>query len=216
MPDGLKPFGGEMPEVNRRILVIDDNPAIHEDFRKILEPRSPDNAALGRSAGALFGEPQEVAATPSRPVFKVDFASQGAEGAALVGRGRAQNQPYALAFVDMRMPPGWNGIETAARIWELDAATQIVICTAYSDHSWQDILVRLGHSDRLLILKKPFDNIEVLQLANALTEKWRLTEAANRRIRDLQGLLERRTAELAAANARASAAVHDQSLQSGH
>jgi two-component system NtrC family sensor kinase len=215
MPDSLKPSSGERPEINRRILVIDDNPAIHEDFRKILEPSSPGSAALEHSAGALFGEPNEIATEPL-PAFKVDFASQGAEGAALVGRGRAQNQPYALAFVDMRMPPGWDGIETATRIWELDAAVQIVICTAYSDHRWQDIFARLSHSDRLLILKKPFDNIEVLQLASALTERWRLTEAANRRIRDLQALLERRTAELAAANARASAAVQDQSLQPEH
>lgn len=213
MPDSLKSTGGELAEVNRRILVIDDNPAIHEDFRKILEPSSPDYDALRHSAGALFGEPHEDAAEP-RPVFKVDFASQGAEGAALVGRGRAQNQPYALAFVDMRMPPGWDGIETAARIWELDAATQVVICTAYSDHSWQDIFVRLGHADRLLILKKPFDNIEVLQLANALTEKWRLSEASNRRIRHLETLLERCTGELTAANARASAVVNERQLQS--
>jgi CheY-like chemotaxis protein len=208
MPDSLKPAGGELPEVNRRILVIDDNPAIHEDFRKILERGPPGNAALAHSESALFGASSELV-PPPRPQFRVDFASQGAEGAALVGRACSQGQPYALAFVDMRMPPGWDGIETAARIWELDAATQIVICTAYSDHSWQDILVRLGYSDRLLVLKKPFDTIEVLQLASALTEKWRLTDAANRRVRDLEALLERRTAELEAANARSNASVHE-------
>jgi hypothetical protein len=73
---------------------------------------------------------------------------------------------------------------------------QIVICTAYSDHSWDDILSRLGHSDRLVILKKPFDNIEVLQLASALTEKWGLAERARYRMQDLEKLVEARTRDL--------------------
>ncbi len=137
----------------------------------------------------MFGEP---ALSPVQPRFEVDFACQGAEGAALGGSARSQNRPYALAFIDMRMPPGWDGVETTARIWELDPAVQVVICTAYSDHSWEDILGKLGHSDRLVILKKPFDNIEVLQLASALTQKWRLAEVANRRLQELEALLEQR------------------------
>jgi CheY-like chemotaxis protein len=181
MPDSLT--------ANRRILVIDDNRAIHKDFRKIFQPTAPGDDALTRSEVALFG----AAAAPApqlQPRFEVDFATQGADGVALVVQARSQDRPYALAFVDMRMPPGWDGIETTARIWEQDPAVQIVICTAYSDHSWHDILARLGQSDRLLILKKPFDNIEVLQLASALTEKWNLTEAASRRLRELEALLE--------------------------
>jgi CheY-like chemotaxis protein len=187
---------------NRRILVVDDNRAIHEDFGKIFRPNASSADALAQSEAALFGEPLGL---PPLPQFEVDFASQGAEGAALVDRARLDGRPYALAFVDMRMPPGWDGIETTARIWELDPAVQVVICTAYSDHSWQDILTRLGHSDRLVILKKPFDNIEVLQLASALTEKWRLAEVTKRRLRELEALVEQRTADLHAANALLSA-----------
>ena len=175
---------------NRRILVIDDNRAIHDDFRKIFEPVFASAQPLAESGTALFGD--ETLSVP-RPLFQVDFASQGSEGAALVERARSENQPYAMAFVDMRMPPGWDGIETTMRIWELDPRVQIVICTAFSDHSWEGILRRLGHSDRWLILKKPFDNIEVQQVASALTEKWRLAEIAKRRVQDLE-------TQLAAAN----------------
>jgi two-component system, NtrC family, sensor kinase len=187
---------------NRRILVIDDNRAIHDDFRKIFEPGVASAQPLAHSREALFGD-----ATRSGPLllFRVDFASQGTEGAALVERARSKNEPFAMAFVDMRMPPGWDGIETTRRIWELDPRVQIVICTAYSDHSWQDILGRLGHSDRLLILKKPFDNIEVLQLASALTEKWRLADVAARRVQDLETLVELRTEALQRSNARLAA-----------
>ena len=188
---------------NRRILVIDDNRAIHDDFRKIFEPGLASAQPLAESGTALFGD---ATLSIARPVFQVDFAFQGSEGAALVERARAENQPYAMAFVDMRMPPGWDGIETTLRIWELDPRVQIVICTAYSDHSWEDILHRLGHSDRLLILKKPFDNIEVLQLADALTEKWRLTLQARTQVIDLERLVEARTHALQQTNDQLSAA----------
>jgi PAS domain S-box-containing protein len=79
-----------------------------------------------------------------------------------------------MAFVDVRMPPGWDGIETIKQIWAECPQLQVVICTAYSDYQWQDITDKLGQTDQLLILKKPFDNLEVRQLACALTEKWSL------------------------------------------
>jgi CheY-like chemotaxis protein len=186
---------GEAP---LRLLVIDDNRAIHEDFRKIFESQCAGGAALDASEAALFG------GTPMSGAhlhFKVDFASQGADGIALVAAARSQ---YALAFIDMRMPPGLDGIETTARILELDPEVQVVICTAYSDHTWEDVWRRFGKTDRLLILKKPFDNLEVLQLASALTEKWRINGIARRRLRQLETLLAQRTAELDAAQARLS------------
>jgi CheY-like chemotaxis protein len=186
---------------NRRILVIDDNRAIHDDFLKIFEPGLASAQPLAESGTALFGD--STMSVP-RPLFQVDFASQGSEGAALVERARSENEPYAMAFVDMRMPPGWDGLETTVRIWELDPRVQIVICSAHSDHSWEAILGRLGYSDRLLILKKPFDNIEVLQLASALTEKWRLAESAQRRVQDLETQLAAANQQLALQTERAN------------
>ena len=203
-----------MPETskgyNRRIIVIDDNRAIHDDFRKIFEPGLASAQPLAESGTALFGD--STMSLP-QPLFQVDFASQGTDGAALVERARSENEPYAMAFVDMRMPPGWDGIETTMRLWELDPRVQIVICSAHSDHSWESILRHLGHSDRLLILKKPFDNIEVLQVAGALTEKWRLAEIAKRRVQDLETQLERRTSDLLRSNVQLAAASEELALQ---
>ena len=105
------------------------------------------------------------------PVFEIDSAYQGREGLDLIEKSLLENRPYALAFVDVRMPPGWDGVETTCKIWEKYADLQVVICTAYSDYSWEEMLRVLGYSDRMVILKKPFDNIEVLQLAISMTEK---------------------------------------------
>ena len=156
--------------VNRRILVIDDNQAIHDDFKKILcgESAEEDLTAVEE---ALFGE---EAVGCSQPHFQVDSANQGHAGLALVEAALKQGHPYAMAFVDMRMPPGWDGVETIERLWKADPDLQVVICTAFSDHQWDQVTQRLGHSEKLLILRKPFDMIEVRQLADSLTHKWNL------------------------------------------
>lgn len=170
-------------EANRRVLVIDDNPAIHEDFRKILGcGESPTAVELARTEAALLGT---AVGRVARPTFELDCAFQGEQGLALIARAREMRRPYAVAFVDARMPPGWDGIETIRRIWAQDDDVQIVICTAYSDYSWGDIENTLGLSSGLLILKKPFDPIEVRQLAAALSEKWRLARQTSRRLRHL-------------------------------
>jgi len=178
---------------NRRILVIDDNHAIHDDFRKILGSASGSGKALDAAESALFGEPEAQA---NFAEFSVDSAFQGQEGLERVQQALQEGRPYALAFVDVRMPPGWDGIETTSRIWAVYPDLQIVICTAYSDYSWDDMIAKVGRSDRLVILKKPFDNVEVLQLANALTEKWRLLQQSKMQIGDLEKLIAARTEEL--------------------
>jgi CheY-like chemotaxis protein len=166
----------------RRILVIDDNEAIHQDFRKIFAVKTDEDVALDEARAALFGSESN---TDNVPEFQLDSAFQGEEGLRMVRRAIAEGRPYALAFVDGRMPPGWDGIETAARIWEHDPDVQVVICTAYSDYSWEEMLDKLGRSDKLVVLKKPFDNIQVLQLASALTGKWRLARQAKSRLNKL-------------------------------
>ncbi len=158
---------------NRRILVIDDNRAIHDDFRKILGAPTTSAKDLSEVEAALFDD------APSRPVaegFIIDSAYGGQEGLEHVRQATVDQQPYAMAFVDVRMPPGWDGIETTSQIWKVDPDLQIVVCTAYSDYSWDEMIAKLGISDQLVILKKPFDNIEVMQLTQALTHKWQLLQ----------------------------------------
>jgi two-component system, NtrC family, sensor kinase len=161
------------PQQNRRILLIDDMPTIHEDFRKILAT-GPSARALDEAEEMLFGK----SAPAARGGFELDSAYQGRDGVAMVEAALRAGQPYAMAFVDMRMPPGWDGVETIEQLWRVDPQVQVVICTAYSDHSWEDVLARLDAQDRLLIVKKPFDMIEVSQLARTLTAKWALTQQA--------------------------------------
>nr|MBA2586367.1 response regulator [Chthoniobacterales bacterium] len=140
---------------NHRILIIDDNPSIHDDFRKILGPADVKLAKeLDDDEAALFGERADA----SRPwSFQIDSAFQGQEGLQKVRTAVANGTPYAVAFVDVRMPPGWDGIETISRIWKEFPDLQIVICTAYSDYSWDEIAKSIGNSDQMLVLKKPFD-----------------------------------------------------------
>ena len=196
MSDGTQPL-------KRRILVIDDNRAIHQDFRKILCPKAEHEAIL-KAEASIFGEGTPPGATGA---FEVESAYRAEEGLATLRRALEAKRPFALAFVDARMPPGWDGIQTASQLWEADPELQIVICTASSDYSRDQMANRLRASDRLVILKKPFDVLEVTQLANALTEKWRLAKESKSRTEDLERLVRQRTADLETANAELAAAT---------
>lgn len=169
---------------------MDDLQSIHEDFRKILSPQDA-AADLDAEEAVLFGKSAQTTVR-----FEVDSAFQGAEGLEKVRSANLAGLPYAMAFLDMRMPPGWDGLETAERLWQEDPRLQIVFCTAYSDTSWREVLARLEAHDRLLILKKPFDPIEAYQLANALTMKWQMTERAAFKLSQLEAGVEERTREL--------------------
>src|SRR4030095_13319499 len=184
---------------NKRILVIDDNPAIHSDFKKILGAGSRSDIPLLAVEAELFGAESHL---PKQSSFAIHTASQGQDALGKVAQANAEGRPYALAFVDVRMPPGWDGVETIQQLWKEDPHLQVVICTAYADYSWEEVVRGLGHSDRLLILKKPFDNIEVLQLAHALSKKWSVTQALNRQLAGLDEEVARRTEELEASSVR--------------
>jgi two-component system cell cycle sensor histidine kinase/response regulator CckA len=181
-----------------RILIIDDNLSIHADIRKILGGEDEQNAELDLTKALLFGETE---VSSPRTGFSIDSAYQGQEGLELVQKAAAEGNPYALAFVDVRMPPGWDGVETIGHLWKSYPELQIVICTAYSDYSWEEMIHKLGHSPNLVVLKKPFDNIEVLQLAHALTDKWHLNRKVRSQLENLDTLVHQRTAELESANA---------------
>jgi len=175
-----------------RILVIDDNPAIHEDFRKIFGCRDIENASLDAIEAAFFGVTEEE--KNSSMNVEIDSAHQGKDGWQKVTQSMDHESPYTMAFVDMRMPPGWNGLTTIQKLWEADPSLHVVICSAYSDYSWDDIIREIGCSDQLMILKKPFDNSEVQQLAVAISEKRHAADAmraAQQRSEDRAGEAER-------------------------
>ncbi|EJM10060.1 diguanylate cyclase (GGDEF) domain-containing protein [Pseudomonas sp. GM18] len=178
-------------QANRRILIIDDTPSIHEDFRKILGADTDDELTLAGTEAALFDTPQTT-----RQVFQLDSAYQGQEALKLVKRAQAEGRPYAMAFTDMRMPPGWDGLETIERLWKVDPHLQIALCTAFSDYTWEAMAERLEFGDQLLVLKKPFDSLEIRQMASALTWKWQMAQDAAIKMLSLEKTIEARVHEL--------------------
>ena len=175
-----------------RVLVIDDNPAIHDDFRKILTPEVV-HSDLKDSRTKLFGSPASIDSQSIR--FDIDCAEQGQIGHAMVQHAIQKDTPYAVAFVDMRMPPGWDGAETIDQIWKIDPHLQIVICTAYSDHDWEQVLQKLRNPDKFLILRKPFEAIEVRQLATSLTKRWVHLHDTRQKLSELAAFQEERARE---------------------
>ena len=116
---------------NRRILVIDDNRSIHDDIRTILGGDHDDDTDLETLKNEFFDEKTTRA---HRPDYIIDSAYQGEEGLAKVQNAIETDQPYAMAFVDIRMPPGWDGIETIPHLWKAEPNLGRGICTAYSDY----------------------------------------------------------------------------------
>jgi signal transduction histidine kinase len=190
-----------------RVIVIDDNPDIFDIFCDILCGKNDPNK-LDEMEIDLFGHNHSPYPAGSLSMFNFElvYASQGKEGAERIRRAREEGKPFSLAFVDMRMPPGWDGIETIKHIWEIDPEIQTVICTAYSDYSWEEIVRYLGFTDNLLILKKPFDLAEVSQIAIAMTTKWTLAKQAAMKMRDLEEMVEQQTGELILAKEQAEKA----------
>lgn len=182
--------------INRRVLIVDDTLSIHDDFTKILCPGTGQGNDLDETENLLFGT------SPGNQTidFDVDSAFQGRQALEMLEAALAAGRPYAMAFIDMRMPPGWDGLQTIERLWQADPKLQVALCTAYSDYSWEDIDQRLVVNDRLLILKKPFDAIEIRQMASALTVKWQMTEDAALKMEELEQAVQERTRELSDAN----------------
>jgi CheY-like chemotaxis protein len=185
------------PPKIHRILVIDDDRAIHDDIRGILISSSNCSNDWAEEEAALFAITTEE---NQLPVFEIDSAYQGLEGLEMIEKSLLEDRPYAMAFVDVRMPPGWDGVETTCKIWKKCHDLQVVLCTAYSDYSWAEMLKGPGYSDRLVILKRPFDPIEVWQLAIAMTQKWWLYQQAKHHLNDLKRVGQERSLALKAAN----------------
>lgn len=179
-----------------RILVVDDNPSIHDDFRRIFAADRPRGDALDDLAAAVFGG---LPHAPSGPRFSLDHASQGQAALARVVAAREAKAPYALLFMDVRMPPGWDGVEAAARVLADDADVHVVLCTAYPEQGWRQRVEQLPGRDRVLVLKKPFDIVEVQQLACALCEKWQHAQEHRARMHHLERSVTAQQGELAAA-----------------
>jgi signal transduction histidine kinase len=199
-------------DMRSRVIVIDDYPDIFDLFCDIL-CRENDSHTLAEMESDLFGRNHypHPAGSSSMFNFELVYASQGQEGAERIRQACEEGNPFSLAFVDMRMPPGWNGIETVKHIWKIDPYIQVVICTAYADYSWEEIVRHLGFTDNLLILKKPFDPAEISQTAIAMTTKWILAKQVAMKMHDLEEMVKQKTGELMIAKEQAEKANQSKS-----
>ncbi|MCA9135953.1 MAG: response regulator [Planctomycetales bacterium] len=186
------------------LLVIDDNEAIHSDFAKIFSRDQMDADLLALDAD-LFGDSPAI--TGHSRTYHLSFASQGQQGLEILQQATEDGITFGVAFVDMRMPPGWDGVQTIEHLWQVDPDLQVVICTAFTDHSWDAIAARLGHTDKLLVLKKPFDEIEAVQLVTSLCEKRRLLDEDRRRMQDLKNVVKTCESELESAHQNAEVLI---------
>lgn len=183
-----------------RVLIVDDNEGIHHDFRTLLQPRrGPDE--LDELAAEIFGETTSDEPVLELPSYRCDSVFQGNSALQNVKDAVANGEQYALAFIDIRMPPGWDGVETILHLWQVDPHIQMVLCSAYSDYSWEEIVQRLGVSDKLLMLRKPFDPSSVKQLTLTTTHRWHRERLARERLHELEQRLDHCHTELSALEA---------------
>jgi PAS domain S-box-containing protein len=174
---------------NNRIIVIDDDSDIWEAYKAILAPEQLEGKFTAqKKMEELIADPG-LTDLPGQENFDVSFASQGQEGLQLVEKSLQENRPFAIAFIDVRMPPGWDGMETAVQIRAIDPDIEIVIVTAYADRSRDEIAQAVNPPHKLLYLRKPFDLDELKQITLSLCEKWKIFRIEERQRKELSTIL---------------------------
>ena len=160
---------------NNRVLIVDDQPDIHSDFTEMLMP-SPDlvGASMDDLAAAFIDDTANRAFLPG---FELVHAGGGKEACDIVRAARASNRPIAVAYVDIRMPPGIDGVETTRRMREIDSDIEIVLMTAYTDKPLSEIIHGMALPHKLLYIRKPFSQEEIQQITLSLVGKWNIEQA---------------------------------------
>jgi CheY-like chemotaxis protein len=150
-------------ERGRRILVVDDNEDILRDFRKVLCPTSGARA-LKNLEDDLFGDAPSSTVMPA--AYETAFARSGRQALDMARDGLLRSKPFAVAFVDMRMP-GWDGVETIKQLWRVQPTLEVAICSAFMDYSWQEVIDKLERPG-LRLIRKPWTTVEVLEVVHDL------------------------------------------------
>ena len=176
---------------NYRVLIADDQEEIHNDFEEMLVPSSA-KRATDDLAGAFVSETEKA----FLPQFELFHATSGEEACEMVKAGQDTNAPFAMAYIDVRMPPGTDGIETVRRIREFEQNLEIVIMTAYSDRTLPEIVNDMQLLHKLLYIRKPFSREEIQQITLALVGKWNIEQELAKNRQQLEVSLQRLEAVL--------------------
>ncbi|MCI1142683.1 EAL domain-containing protein [Sphingomonas sp. WKB10] len=200
--------------VSKRLLIVDDEPAMHDSYARCFAvQRGAAENALDAMAAELFGDDAPAADTAADDSFDLTHCHQGLDAVAAVEAALAAGTPYAVAFIDVRMPPGIDGRETARRIRALDPEINLCIVTGFSDFSPIEISKVAGPADKIFYIAKPFEVAEIVQTATALAHRWQVDReltAAREQLAAQIVQLEEQSAELAANESRAiHMATHD-------
>ena len=159
---------------NTRVLIVDDQDAIHTDFQEILSKTNGKTASDDLASAFLPIDTEPI--TTHLPTFELTHASSGDEAHRLIKTAMEANRPFAVAFIDVRMPPGIDGIETVRRIRRFEKHLEIVIMTAYMDKPIQETLTNMEMLHKLLYIRKPVGRVEIQQMTLALVEKWNVEQ----------------------------------------
>ena len=165
---------------NNRILIVDDQPELHDDFVEMLAPSAPPRAsddlaaAFQAADGSLDPAP---AAGPLPPPFELSHAYSGEDACTQVEEAWREGRPFALAFVDLRMPPEMDGVEAIRRIRRTDRNLEIVVMTACSERSPREIVSGIDPLHKMLHVRKPFTREEIQQIAMCMVGKWNVERA---------------------------------------
>jgi len=185
-----------------RILIVDDEPTILKVYEGVLYPKKSNRTSSSeiekRNGNGFEGN----VSRPVAPSFELVFCQQGDEAVEAVKGSLKENKPFAVAFLDVVMPPGLDGIGAAEQIRALDPYIEIVMVTAYSDVDPRDIAPRVLPEHKLLYIQKPFHPLEIYQCASALGSKWQMENELRQSHEKLEKRVEERTIELTKANER--------------
>lgn len=192
------------PKMNKRpkILICDDNESIHDDFRFTLgfseaqQEKKELSSKLSSLIQEIDGDEMQQMSESNNIEYDLHFAKQGEEAMVKVVEAETKNEPYSLIFMDVRMPPGIDGIQTIKLLRKDYPHLEFVICTAFSDYNWDEIAKELGHTDKVLFVPKPFDPTAIKQIALSQTIKFALNQENQAYSNKLESMVETRTAQL--------------------
>ena len=166
---------------NYRVLIVDDQKEIHNDFEEMLASGST-KRATDELAAAFVAQSDKLVL----PQFELSHATSGEEACTMVKAAQESNHPFALAYIDVRMPPGTDGIETVRQIRQFEQDIEIVIMTAYSDKTLPEIVNDMELLHKLLYIRKPFSREEIQQITLSLTGKWNIEQELAKHQRELE------------------------------
>lgn len=172
-----------MDDFNTRVLIVDDQAEIHSDFQDILS--KADSKATSDDLADAFLPVDSGNNTTYIPTFELTHASSGDEAYQIIKAAHEANRPFAVAYIDIRMPPGMDGIETVRRIREFEKNLEIVIMTAYTDKPLHEIITDMELLHKLLYIRKPVATEEIQQITLSLVEKWNVERKAFSRQQEL-------------------------------